>query len=78
MTVRDFGIGINEKDQRNLFKPFFKTSDPKSLELNSQGHGLGLAIAFKIANRLGGHLRCESKVGLGTSFTLEILSKLSE
>jgi signal transduction histidine kinase len=48
ITVVDFGIGINEKDQKNLFKPYFKTSDPKSQELNASSHGLGLNICYKI------------------------------
>lgn len=43
--------------------------------MNSQGHGLGLAISQKIAKFLGGILKCESKVGEGTCFTLEALGR---
>jgi signal transduction histidine kinase len=75
LSVRDSGIGISERDQKLLFKPFFRTTDKVSREMNSQGHGLGLAISNKIAKFLGGVLKCESKVGEGTCFTLEVLGR---
>lgn len=34
ISVSDHGIGISEQDQRNLFKPFFKTTDERSRILN--------------------------------------------
>jgi signal transduction histidine kinase len=66
---------MNDVDQKNLFKNFFKTTDPKSRQMNAQGHGLGLAIAKKISNFIGGHLMCQSQLGVGTCFTLEVLSR---
>jgi signal transduction histidine kinase len=44
----------------NLFKPFFKTADPKSLEMNRNGHGLGLSICKKIAKAMEGTLEVTS------------------
>lgn len=58
LSVRDFGIGMNTKDQENLFKPFFKSTDRTSCEMNKQGNGLGLSIVAKIAKFLGGHMLC--------------------
>ena len=45
IEVTDKGIGINELDMKNLFSPFFKTSDSISREKNKQSHGLGLYIS---------------------------------
>jgi signal transduction histidine kinase len=49
IKVQDYGIGMNEEDIKNLFKPYFKTTDEKSRLLNSKSHGLGLSICNKIA-----------------------------
>ena len=38
IEVTDKGIGINELDMKNLFSPFFKTSDSISREKNKQSH----------------------------------------
>ena len=52
IEVSDKGIGINEIDLKNLFSPFFKTSDSMSREKNKQSHGLGLSISKMIAEKL--------------------------
>jgi len=44
ISVIDQGIGISEEDQKNIFKPFFKTKDSQSRVLNATSHGLGLSI----------------------------------
>ncbi len=49
IKVRDYGIGMNEEDIKNLFRPYFKTTDEKSKKVNSKSHGLGLSICHKIA-----------------------------
>ena len=43
-------------DLKNLFKPFFKTSDQNSRERNKQSHGLGLSICKMIAEKLNGDI----------------------
>ena len=45
ITVKDYGIGIKEEDMRNLYKPYFKTTDESSLYLNKSSNGLGLYIS---------------------------------
>ena len=47
--MRDYGIGMNEEDMKNLFKPYFKTTDETSKKVNSKSHGLGLSICHEIA-----------------------------
>ena len=54
VTVKDRGIGMSESDVKNLFKPYFRTSDTKSKGMNASSHGLGLSICHKICVALGG------------------------
>ena len=49
LKVKDFGIGIPDKERANIFKPFFKSSDPVSRQMNFMSHGLGLNICKRIA-----------------------------
>ncbi len=65
-------------DQKNLFKPFFKSEDPQSKIKNTGGHGLGLSICFKIVKGLGGTIHVQSDVGMGTKFTVELTVENAE
>jgi signal transduction histidine kinase len=58
--------------------PFFKTSDPLSLEMNRNGHGLGLSICKKIVNVMGGTLDVKSNLGVGSTFTLRLKTYIKE
>jgi signal transduction histidine kinase len=66
--VADKGIGITESDQLNIFKPFFKSTDPISQQYNAKSHGLGLNICQQIAHCLGGQITFNSKQGKGSQF----------
>ena len=66
--MRDYGIGINEKDLKNLFEPYFKTTDDKSKLLNSKSHGFGLSFCKKIVEAMSGIIFVESRIGEGTEF----------
>ena len=68
IEVTDKGIGINELDMKNLFSPFFKTSDSISREKNKQSHGLGLYISKLIAEKLQGNISVKSTSGNGSTF----------
>lgn len=48
-NVIDNGIGMTEKDVKNLFTPFFKTEDETSLNLNLGGNGIGLNLCKRLA-----------------------------
>lgn len=61
--VHDDGPGIPAEAQARLFVPFSRVG-PASV----QGHGLGLSIVLRIAERLGGACGVESTPGLGTRF----------
>ena len=75
ISVADNGIGINEQDQKNLFKPYFRTTDSKSKKMNANSHGLGLSICHDIVGGLGGKLWCESALGNGSTFTFTFNAK---
>lgn len=66
--VKDQGIGIPEEDQKRLFEPFHRAKNVG----NISGTGLGLAIIKKAVDLHGGTIRVDSKVGLGTTFTITI------
>ena len=55
---------------RSLFKPFFRSKESVSLELNKNGNGLGLSICQNITKCLGGSITVQSKLGVGTTFTV--------
>ncbi|MFP4459842.1 MAG: PAS domain S-box protein [Candidatus Zixiibacteriota bacterium] len=64
LTVRDEGIGIEEKNLERIFDPYFSTKQ--------KGSGLGLATTYSIIKRHGGHISVKSKLGEGTIFSILI------
>ncbi len=70
-TVEDHGPGIAPLDQRKIFTRFFQSEGQTGLDDHS-GSGLGLAIVKSIAERHGGKVWFESKLGQGSSFYLQI------
>ncbi|AFY69998.1 multi-sensor signal transduction histidine kinase [Thalassoporum mexicanum PCC 7367] len=68
ITVRDPGIGIEPEDQAHLFKEFHRGQNVS----NIPGTGLGLAIVKRAVNLHRGHISVDSKVGLGTTFVVEL------
>jgi two-component system sensor histidine kinase RstB len=63
IMVTDDGVGMNEEDRKNLFKPYFKATDTASRQLNKHSYGLGLSICQKIANGLQGTIFVDSIQG---------------
>ncbi|WP_026259796.1 two-component system sensor histidine kinase NtrB [Desulfobacter curvatus] len=62
LTVRDTGIGIDQKNAPHIFDPFYTTK--------SDGTGLGLSIIHRIVDTYDGMIDFESIPGKGTVFTL--------
>jgi signal transduction histidine kinase len=62
--VKDTGIGISEDILSKLFTPFYTTK--------SDGMGLGLAFCKQAVETHGGSIAVESKVGVGTTFTIRL------
>jgi signal transduction histidine kinase len=63
IRVQDTGAGIPDENLQKIFSPFFTTKH--------RGTGLGLAITRTIMEKHGGRVGVESKLGEGTTFTLE-------
>ena len=67
IEVKDTGIGIDEEDQKKLFKLFGFIKHKG--RLNTRGIGLGLMIAKKIVEQYNGKIKLESHPGIGSTFT---------
>src|SRR5262245_9555651 len=66
IKFRDNGPGISEEMVGKIFEPFFTT------KAVGEGTGLGLSIVHGIIERHGGDIRVESRLGVGTTFTVEL------
>ena len=67
ITVADNGIGIPEEIRSQLFDPFFTTKPI------GKGTGLGLSISHQIVtHKHGGKIDCDSTLGQGTEFVVQI------
>ncbi len=66
VTVRDFGIGINENEQKLVFERFFRANIPQ--KESYPGLGLGLYICAEIIRRHGGKIGVRRNKGRGSSF----------
>jgi signal transduction histidine kinase len=65
LVVADTGIGIPERDQKELFSRFFRATN--AVERSIPGTGLGLAIVRTIVDNHGGSLTVTSREGQGTT-----------
>jgi signal transduction histidine kinase len=66
LEVRDSGVGIPPEHLKDIFNPFYTTKAP------GQGTGLGLSVVDSIVRRTQGEIHVESRVGVGTTFRLEL------
>jgi signal transduction histidine kinase len=67
ITIADNGTGMPDAVRSRLFNPFFTTKPV------GKGTGLGLSISYQvIAEKHGGNLWCNSTVGVGTTFGIDL------
>ena len=76
IRVSDHGIGIPEDDMGKLFQRFFRAKNAVADQF--QGTGLGLSIVDQSVRLHGGTVEVESKLGLGTTFIIELPSYLED
>jgi two-component system, OmpR family, sensor kinase len=69
LSVHDRGPGVADSERERIFEPFYRA---KSASEHQGGVGLGLALVKSIAQRHGGHARCEARAGGGASFVVEL------
>jgi signal transduction histidine kinase len=70
LRVRDHGYGIAPDEFPHIFEMFYRT--PGARSSTTDGLGLGLAICKGIVDQHGGRIWCESEVGVGTTFFVEL------
>jgi len=70
ISVRDTGIGIDEKDRERIFDMFWQGDNSHSRPF--RGVGLGLHIVKQLGDQIGAHTEVESKKGEGSLFRLRI------
>ena len=70
IEVHDSGQGIAKEEQKHIFETFYRSSDAQTAR--KSGWGLGLAICKDIVERHGGYIWCESRVGEGSTFFVEL------
>ncbi|MEJ2143439.1 MAG: ATP-binding protein, partial [Gammaproteobacteria bacterium] len=70
VSVTDYGEGIPEEFQKNLFEKFTQADSSDSKKLG--GSGLGLSIAKSIIDKHGGNIGFEGTEGKGTTFYFEL------
>jgi signal transduction histidine kinase/CheY-like chemotaxis protein len=69
-SVADTGIGISPEHQELVFEEFAQIQN--ELQKSVKGTGLGLPLCKKLAELLGGSIRLESTVGVGSTFTARL------
>lgn len=68
VTVKDTGCGMDEKTANMIFDKFYQGDTSHSTE----GNGLGLALAKKVIDLVGGEIGIQSQPGAGTTFTVRL------
>jgi CheY-like chemotaxis protein len=76
ISVSDTGIGIAVQDQAGIFEEFGQVEH--AMQTRFKGTGLGLALSRRLAEILGGAISVESKLGEGSTFTLELPLRYEE
>ncbi len=71
-SVTDNGIGMSDETKQHIFEKFYKADKSRS----SQGNGLGLALVKRIVDAVGGDIRVESELDMGSVFTVSVPIKI--
>ena len=71
--VRDNGRGIAPEDMPKVFAPFRRAG-----KQDVKGEGMGLAYVRTLVRRHGGEIRCESQLGVGTTFTFTLPNSIEK
>lgn len=70
ISINDTGMGIEKDKQLQIFEPYFQGADAGNPSYVPYSTGLGLAIVTRLVELLQGRIELESKVGVGSKFTV--------
>ena len=70
IQVRDTGVGIDATELPHIFERFYRGA--RASEARSSGSGLGLAIVRSVVEMHGGRVMVESRIGVGSTFTVTL------
>ena len=73
-VCRDTGIGMAEEFQKHIFEPF--AQEHAGSRTKFSGTGLGMPIAKKLIEKMGGTITFESAEGIGTTFVIRVPFKI--
>ena len=73
-VCRDTGIGMTEEFQKHIFEPF--AQEHTGSRTKFAGTGLGMPIAKKLVEKMGGTITFESEKGVGTTFVIRVPFKI--
>jgi two-component system sensor histidine kinase ArlS len=74
VVIKDNGIGIPEKEIRNIYHPFYRVDESRATE----GFGLGLSLAERIIKLHKGSISVESRPEKGSAFTIRLPSAITK
>lgn len=75
VTVADNGIGMSQEFQKHIFEPFER--ERTSTVSKVEGSGIGMGIVKKLVGLMGGTVEMESKIGVGSTFTVTIPCRIA-
>ena len=75
VTVADNGIGMSQEFQKHIFEPFER--ERTSTVSKVEGSGIGMGIVKKLVGLMGGTVAVESKIGVGSTFTVTIPCRIA-
>ena len=75
VTVADDGIGMSQEFQQHIFEPFER--ERTSTVSKVEGSGIGMGIVKKLVGLMGGTVEVESKIGVGSTFTVTIPCRIA-
>lgn len=75
ITVADNGIGMSQEFQKHIFEPFER--ERTSTVSKVEGSGIGMGIVKKLVGLMGGTVEVESRIGVGSKFTVTIPCRIA-
>lgn len=75
VTVADNGIGMSQEFQKHIFEPFER--ERTSTVSKVEGSGIGMGIVKKLVGLMGGTVAMESRIGVGSKFTVTIPCRIA-